>query len=451
METTNATGDSPQMGGGGTPDAAVSGTTVPVPTGYTGGMSGGWMAVFWLVLLMIFALAIRYHRLDDPFGGYHSFNEGWYSAIARNYDAYGLMRPVSVFGTEDYNVAPFYSYLLYFVKELWGESERNYRMVSAAFSLAAMAFVFMIGRLLFSANAGLAAAALFGFAPVSVVVGRNVQTDSTYAAFMLACLYFYLSAGRDRRVPRMAISGLCFGFAFFTKQFAVLLLPAVFIWECAVHRGLKWLDRGHAAFAACAALVPAPFLVYHLVVTRGHYLAAQWDWQAVRFALPVRETAPYVARELLWGVSPPVAALFIAGLAAAMPLWGRHRSLLVLALGVFLLFFTFWRGHSYYMLSAVPFAALLAGDLLARKCRDGAIMVTVFIACGLAAIQTLAFLCSVKYGYGSFKTLSERLDGGRGAVFILSEGVAGNYRPALHYYLPHAGVITEDSLKTRRD
>ncbi|MFH1538303.1 MAG: glycosyltransferase family 39 protein [bacterium] len=400
-------------------------------------------------LILIFALAIRYYRIGEPFGGFHSFNEGWYSVLTRNYEEHGILNPISIFGAPDYNVAPFYSQILYFVRQTFGESEANYRFVSIVFSLLSIYFVFLIGRRLFSPSAGLIAAALYAFAPVSVVLGRNVQTDSTYLALLLAGLYLYLKARDDNNTKLMALSGLLFGFSFFTKQFAILLIPAVFAWECIDHRGVRWLKRGHIWFAACAAAVPLPFIVYHLVVTQGRFLTAQWEWQAVRFALPGKESVPYLFSELLWGISPPIAVLLVVGIGAAVLKRGANRNICFLSTVTFILFFTFWRGHSYYMLSAAPFGALLAGDLLARKLRDGWNMLAVLIVCSLAATQSIAFLCNAKYERTSFAELSKLFNRGAGYALILSPGVGGSYRPPVHYYLPHAKIVTEEELERR--
>lgn len=408
-------------------------------------------AALWIGLILIFALAIRYHGLDEPFGGYHSFNETWYTMLARNYEQHGLLQPISVYGTPDYNVAPLYSQVLYFVRQAFGESEANYRMVSIAFSLLGVFLTFLIGRRLFSPSAGLIAACFYAFAPVSVVVGRNVQTDSTYLALLLAGLHVYLKARDNNHTGLMALSGLLFGLSFFTKQFAILLLPAVFAWECINHRGVRWLKRGHIWFAACALLIPSPFIIYHLIATRGGFFAAQWEWQAVRFALPGKESIPYLFNELLWGTSPPIALLLVAGIGAAIIKRGAHRHLFLISAVVFVLFFTFWRGHSYYMLSAVPFGALLAGDLLARKLKDGWNMLLVLVVCSLAAVQAVAFLCNVKYARTSFKELSKSLHGGAGYALILSRGVEGSYRPPAHYYLPHARIVTEKELERREE
>ncbi|MEW6200403.1 MAG: glycosyltransferase family 39 protein [bacterium] len=437
-----------------------------------------WIVFLLLGLILIFSLALRYYRIEESFGGFLSFNEAWYATIARNYENHSLLYPTSIFGTTDYNVAPFYSYLLHAAKGLLSESERNYRLVSVLFSEISIVLIFLLGSVMFSSEAGLVAAALYGFAPVSVVVGRNVQTDAVYLAFLLASLYFYLLAGRVVQVrsaecgvrngefgmrmwhPQtrlgvahrlMALSGLCFGFAFFTKQFAVLFVPALFVWECIRSRGIRRLGVRHLWFTICAIAVPAPFFIYHLVIGGGAVFRAQSALAGSEFALPNLKEAAYLWWEYFWGFSPIIFLLCSVGVIYGIIRRGSYRIFLLLAFAVFIVFFAFWHGHSYYILYAVPFAALLAGDVISLVRRKGVLILFVVVVCSVSAVHTIAFLCNVKYGYNSFSVLGESLNGGKGTTLILSPGADGNYRPLVHYYLPEAEILTEQELERKQE
>jgi hypothetical protein len=167
--------------------------------------------------------------------------------------------------------------------------------------------------------------------------------------------------------------------------------------------------------------------------------------------LPGVKEAAYIFWEFFWGFSPLIFLLCVAAVIAGIFRRGSYRLLLLAVIGVFFIFFSFWHPHSYYILYAVPFAALLAGDLLSSVRRKGVLIFMVVVVCVVSAVHAIAYLCNVKYGYDAFKTLGNYLDAGSGVTLILSPGVEGNYRPLVHYYLPEAEVLTERELEKRHE
>lgn len=405
-------------------------------------------ALLWLGLILIFAAALRHYRIDEPFNGYHAFNEAWYSAVARNFHSHPLTAPTAFNGAPDANVTPLFPQTLYFVSLFFGESEANFRMVSLLSSLAAAAMLFFLGARLFSLRAGLAAAALFAFTPVAAAVGRNVQPDSMCLALILAALYVYVDARPKRSAALHAAAGLLLGLAFMTKQFACLLPVALLLWELAVARGPRGLNRGSLWFIAAAAAPPLAWLT--VSAAGGGALSTQIGLAGSVIAPLSLSEVKFILAELFWGASPAAAVLFAAGLASAAAAAVLNRDadkfLILIAAVVFTLLFVVFRFHSYYILFAVPFAALLAGEFLSRKLTDSALAVVLVAVCGLASVQTVSWLCGVKYQRDSLKQISALLQDGADTTVILSSGLTGNYDAPVAWHMPLAHIVSEKEL-----
>lgn len=403
-------------------------------------------AIVILAIICAAAFAIRIYRAGDPFGGFHSFNEGWYSVIALNYRTHSLLFPITIFGTPDYNVVPFYSYLLYAALRLFGDHEITFRSVSIIFSVLTLPFLYLIGKRFYGRRAGLFSAALYAFCPISVVVGRNVQTDPVYLCFLFICLHLYLKGASDKRPGMLAWSGFFFGLSFFTKQFAVLLIPALAAWELVRGRGFRTLNRGHIYFGACAALIPAPFFIYHILTRAGQIVKAQ----AFLSASQLHELALFDFRqmfnEIYWGMSPLIFVLCFFSIFHALRRRRAGDILLLISTVVFLIFFTFFHGHSYYQLYGTPFLCLLGGAMAAELRPKWISTPAVPVLCALAAIQAVALLCVIKYGYDEFPRIASIIGDRPNTTLILGEDISGNYRPDVHYYCRNVRIIPEREL-----
>lgn len=389
-------------------------------------------------------------KSESPLGGFHSFNEGWYSYIAANYDSVrSFLFPTIYTGRVDYNVSPLLSYLLYFSGEANGWQEWSLRIIPIIFSVMTLPAIYLIGSHFFGNTAGLAATAFMAFSPVNSVVGRNVQTDALYVCLMMWSLHAYLKSD-DNKSPRLfwgAMSGLLFGIAFMAKQFVVLLPPAIFSWEIARHRGIKWLGWRHLAFAAAAAAIISPYFGYHffhhssLIFGSQGSVLASGRLHALGF-----DTAHFLATEILWGLSPAIAALFIAGLFRSFTSRNHGGWLCFFAIAVFMLFFTVWHGHSYYMLFMTPFCCLIAGAFIGAMKRKVAALFFTKIATLFAFSTSFLLLCAVKYGYDEFSVFSQVLKNRENTVIVATNLVAGSYYPVLKYYNRDVTTVTSKEL-----
>jgi uncharacterized membrane protein len=388
------------------------------------------------------AFCIRAFHAGDSIGGFHSFNEGWYASLARNYQTHSLFFPTATFGTTDFNVPPFYSFVLYAVMSLFGDQIAAYRLTSICFSTVGIALLYFVGARLYGRRAALAAAALLAFCPVSIVAGRNIQTDPAYMCFLLGSILLFLKAAQDHRPQLLAWSGLLFGLAFFTKQFAVLWLPAAAIWAMRREGGLRAIGRPHLWFALCTLIAPGPFYLYHIFTGRLVALTAMFSQG--QMVMPSVSEYKYIFIEMFWGLSPFVFALCVAGVAAAGFRRKAADRLLLLAVGFFFVFFSIWHGHSYYMYYSVPFLCLLGGRLIADNALKSFSPMVVLVLITLAALQSIAFLCSVKYAYSEFSSVADLLQG-RNATLIIDNVVEGSYQPAVFYYCNSVSQLIPES------
>lgn len=399
--------------------------------------------------IAVAAFLLRLIHAGDPVGGFHAFNEGWYALIARHYFEGGSLLFPTAAGRVDFNVPPVFSYLLFVSVKLFGYSELSMRLVPIFFGACTAFVVYALGARLFGRRAGVAAAAFHAFAPVCMVLGRNIQTDGVYVFFMLCALWLYLRAGDfegRRRIRYMAAAGLVFGVAFMTKQFAIILLPAVFVWEMLRARGFRWVSAGHAIFGLCAALPVVPFYAFHLLRHGGAVFGAQSYIIASQTVRITGGTLWMLATEYWWGMSPWLCAVAVAGLIFAAARRGHGGLLVLCATVAFNLFFVKWHGHSYYMMFCAPFLCLAAGALVAALPRRAVAALGGAMA-ALTLALAMSMLCVLKYGCGEYKTL---LDTARDMkvrpAVIMEHDLYGSYHPALFLYGRGLDIFDEQKL-----
>jgi len=406
--------------------------------------------IIFLAIIMFLSFIFLSFKSESSLGGFHSFNEGWYSYIAANYDSIrSFLFPTIYTGRVDYNVSPLLSYLLYFSGEANGWQEWSLRIIPIIFSIMTLPAIYLIGSRFFGNTAGLAATAFMAFSPVNSIVGRNIQTDALYVCLMMWSLLAYLKS-EDNRASRLFFSvtaGLLFGISFMAKQFVVLLPPSIFLWETARHRGIKWLGWRHLAFAVAAAAILSPYFGYHffhhssLIFGSQGSVLASGRLHALGF-----DTANFLATEILWGLSPAIAALFIAGLFCSFTSRNPGGSLCLFAIAVFMLFFTVWHGHSYYMLFMTPFCCLMAGAFIGAMKRKVSAIIFTTVSTLVAFSTSVLLLCAVKYGYDEFGVFSQVLKNRENTVIVATNLVAGSYYPVLKYYNRDVTTVTSKEL-----
>jgi hypothetical protein len=276
------------------------------------------------------------------------------------------------------------------------------RALGVACGVATVALVFMLGRRLFGARAGLAAALFLAVAPTSVRDSHYVKHDVPVTLAIVGAILAIVALARstadlESRSPaiaagteaagtregdvrrRLLVAGALCGVAFSTHYYAVFLaLPlAIAAWQ-ATHGGgwiavvRAWIRAGLAAAVVFFAL--SPFLLVEPATAWNDIVANRqivMD-RAVSGGGQLFSSAPAYVR-MLWNeaIGWPVALASLAG--AFLLAWRNPALALVLAAFpiAFLAFISNTVAASRYLNPVLPFVALTAGYAVAALSRLG--------------------------------------------------------------------------------
>lgn len=235
------------------------------------------------------------------------------------------------------------------------------RGVIAAFGVASVAIVFLLGARLMSSPAGLAAALLLAVSPLEIRVGHMVHPDVALETLVL--LAFLVLA---REPPSAAGPGVALGAAAALKFTGVLLIPS-YLASRFLEGRLK--PRGVAvAFGVAAAvfLLTTPYAVLHwraFVQGAGRQVGVYY--QGRPGAPSFGDNLVFYLGALVEGLGPVGALLAAAGALLAVREWRRFAPLLLM-LGLNLaVYSTGELRFQRYMVPVLGIAALLAARALA--------------------------------------------------------------------------------------
>ena len=320
-----------------------------------------------LAALLVLGLLLRTISLGSEVGGFLAWNEANYLLIARHASWRTILFPTLGGGVLFLETPPLVPYLIALVS--WGSepSVLAGRLVSIFFSLALVLATWRLGRLFFSARAALVAAAITAVAPVAVVVGANIQTDSAYLALTVLAVELYARA-RQSEKQSMGPCGLAIGLASLAKLFALVALPALLLWELLEGSALKAVRDARRWKALAAGLAPlAAFYAFHVLRAPSAARTMILGGAAVATTFPRSLDALWaLGVEAIWVFSPLVALALAAGVVAAFPRPSSSERLLLCLTAAYGVFYLFFHKHSYYLLAILPFTAILSGHVLDR-------------------------------------------------------------------------------------
>ena len=407
-----------------------------------------------LAAIVVLAAFLRCVRLDSPVGGFHAFNEAHYALIAENFATHSLLAPTPDGAYVFLETPPLYPYLLHGVFRIAGFSVLAGRLVSVASSLALLLATFFLGRRLFGEAAGLCAALLLAVAPVAVLTGRNIQTDSTMLAFLVLALLFAWRAETGPTADRLG-SGLFAGLALFTKLFAAVGLLGLLLWEIVTKKGLRWLrDSARWKAAALALALPAGFYGYHAVRDFGYLRRDVTGGAAVATHLPAtRAEWAALAIEAIWAFSPGIALALAAGLGAALWRPSRQTLFVLFPLLAFAAFYLVVHKHSYYVLTLLPFGALLAGQLFSRIPWPWLARSGLGVIAASAVVLSLLDLASMKLGFSEFADFGARAAALTGDTHLLAMGrdLSDNDGSVVQLSDPRGRILALDQIPVSPD
>lgn len=274
----------------------------------------------------------------------------------------------------------------FFRAQLWAV------IVPLVSNLLVILFTYLLARRLFGDREGLYAAAIMAFNPIGVVSSNRLLTEDLSGCLSIAAVWCFLGALRRSRWLGAFGAGLLAGLAILAKQSAMLVLPALGLYACAV--AVRRVDRSRPGPFFAAVFNPAVVCL----IAGAAWVSLHWFIKVYQvYGTPFYEPT---AQEILQGDQtgwhevlnrrPPAAILYTVGLCylcppmfvgylSAIRSWlGRHvasaRSAYtwpqLLLWTWFLAFFVYFavRGESKeqrYLLPAHPALAILSASMLA--------------------------------------------------------------------------------------
>ncbi len=385
-------------------------------------------------------------------GGFHDHNEANYTLTAMHFSDSSLLFP-NPDGHLFLETPPFYAYVLALVFRFTGVSVLAARLVSVASSLGLIAATFLLGRRLYGEAAGLAAAVLLAVSPVAVLTGRNIQTDSLFLFLLVAALLIFLRA-RPGGGAGWTGFGALLGLAIFTKLFAVVGAVALLAWILRYDRErVAASKRDPWRALALAAALPLVFYGFHTLRDFAYLRSQVAGGAAASTTLPASgaEWGAFLL-EAMWAFSPAVAILLAAGGAAALARRSRESAFALLPLCGFAAFYLVVHKHSYYLLTLLPFGALLAGRFLAGL-RRGPYIGWTAVAALTGVWCSLVDLTGMKLGFHEFSEFG-RIAGalpGETHPLVITRDILTSHGTTLQFYDPRTRLVTIEDLPAEPD
>jgi uncharacterized membrane protein len=225
-----------------------------------------------IVLMVVALIAYSYHLGYQALGPSEAYSalaaaQPTVSAVARSAMQFDPGKPV------------LYHLLLHWFCGWFGTSETALRGFSLIFGVATVALVFAFGCELFGPQVGLAAAAIWAFNPLALVIARWARMYSMFVALALAHLLAMTKLRRSVTITRTVVAGLLGAAMLYSHLAAVFIIGADMI---VVVREFR-RDRRSVSWPALAIalLLFVPFIPVAAAQTRallfGHWL----DWIGV--------------------------------------------------------------------------------------------------------------------------------------------------------------------------
>jgi len=243
-----------------------------------------------------------------------------------------------------------------------GIDDFSARAVTAVIGVVCVALTYLLGRRLYGAGAGLAAALLLAVMPYHVVVSRQVLLDGPLTLCATGVLYCVIRYVESKSLPWLVAAGAAMGATVLAKETGLVFIGALYAFF-ALTKGVpvraRHLLYALAAMTAVSAAFPLAVYLAGSHRTGQNYLL----WQLFRRA----NHHPWFYLVTVPGaIGWAVAAAAVAGL-----VWLRRRNtwrepLLLWWIAVPVLFFDLWPVKGYqYLLPIAPALAVLAGRALA--------------------------------------------------------------------------------------
>jgi len=233
-----------------------------------------------LLCVLLGGLVVRLYGISHPLADWHSWRQSDTSSVSRNfvqngYDVFkprfddlsnipsGLDNPQGYRFVEFpiYNLlqAGFYDIFRFFSLEVWG------RIITIAFSLAGVYFLYKITSVYSTEKVALLAAFFYAFLPFSIYYGRVILPDTAMVSMILGGLFFfhiYLEQSKSKKTKKAL---LFFTLSLFFTIVSLLLKPYAlffalpFVALAYQHYKLKVILQWRLWLYAILAVIPLLF------------------------------------------------------------------------------------------------------------------------------------------------------------------------------------------------
>jgi 4-amino-4-deoxy-L-arabinose transferase-like glycosyltransferase len=412
---------------------------------------------FVVALLGATAMAgvVRAAGLGQSFGGYHAFNEAFYTLQAIRQMERSFWESVASPG--DFMNPPLFTTVLVAAFKILGVSEAAARAVSVACSMLTVFYVGLLGSTLYSRRAGSLAALLMAVTPASVLVGRNVQIEPLFVLLIVASVYHYRRAIEHDSVVQGGLAGALLGASILAKLPGVLVLAVVVGLETLNVRGFAWIKRRFmVTFLGSVVAVAAPWFLVQLLRNRNELLAAtigrMAGSEAGFFQLPDGHfLASLLGSELVWMFSPgPALVAALATLFLLLRQSNEDRLVLAIA-GAFIAFFLIFHKHSYYLVPIVPFAALAIAELLSSIRRTRIRTASAVVLVAVLSFYSVLMLGGHKLARNELAAALTQVPEEAGVAVEIVRSFDESCGAIISYYRPRAEIRHDAAAQFPRD
>jgi len=356
---------------------------------------------------VLFAAVIRLRLLSIPL----ERDEGEYAYIGQSI-LRGMVPYLDVYNMKLPGVGAAYALIM----ALFGQSTEAIHFGLLLVNAAAIVMVFLLGKRLFGAYAGAAAAATYSILSVGQpVLGSAGHASHFVVLFALGGVLMLLKAADSGRLIPIIWGGLLLGLAFLMKQPAIIFIAfggLSVLWSES-RRDPVIKRRAVAGFSLFVISAATPYFITVIIFSLAGAFREFWFW-TVTYALAYGSMIRLwqglsCLPEALINVVAPSALLWIAAIAGLLaPLWDakvRSKAGFLYAFVLFSLLSIFpgltFRHHHF--IQALPAVSLLAGmafvsmarafSRFTTRKRAKLVAIIFFVgALGLTAIQQRAFL-----------------------------------------------------------
>ena len=238
-----------------------------------------------------------------------------------------------------------------------GEHDLAGRVLIAAFGIATVGVVFLLGREIYSSTVGLVAAAILAVMPYHVVVTRQVLLDGPMVFFSTLTLWCVVRFAKTQRLVWMVTAGAALGLTMLAKESSIVLAGAVYAFLAltpSVKRPIIATLMGCVMIVAVFAVHPVSQALAGHTSTAKAYLV----WQLVR--------RPNHSYTFYAEVVPPAVGILVV-MAAFLAVWKARkgpawREVLLASWAIVpAVAFTVWPVKGFqYLLPGAPAVAILA-------------------------------------------------------------------------------------------